>query len=118
MRRFRLAKLPAKSDRPQKIKQYDKIAENLVETKQMKAVEVTGTLDEKGQLSLDRPIENCAPSRVKVIVLFPEVAEEIEDDPDDTPIEEIKASLRRALQEAKEGKRIPLSEMWEGIDVE
>ena len=84
----------------------------------MKAVEVTGTLDEKGQLSLDQPIENVAPSRVKVIVLFPEATEEIEEEPDDTPVEEIKASLRRALQEAKEGKRIPLSEMWEGINVE
>jgi len=84
----------------------------------MKAIEVTGTLDEKGQLSLDQPIENFAPSRVRVIVLFPEVIEEAEPDPDDTPIEEVKASLRRALQEAKSGQRIPLSEMWEGIDVE
>ncbi|MEK0190743.1 hypothetical protein [Microcoleus anatoxicus] len=84
----------------------------------MKAVEVTGTLDEKGQLSLDYPIENFSPSRVRVIVLFPEVNEEVEIDPDDTPIEEVKASLRRALKQAKSGQRIPLSEMWEGIDVE
>ena len=84
----------------------------------MKAVEVTGTLDEKGHLSLDYPIENFSPSRVRVIVLFSEVTEEIETDPDDTPIEEVKASLRRALKEAKSGQRIPLVEMWEGIDVE
>ncbi len=84
----------------------------------MKAVEVTGTLDEKGHLSLDYPIENFSPSRVRVIVLFPEVTEEVETDPDDTPIEEVKASLRRALKQAKSGQRIPLSEMWEGIDVE
>ncbi len=84
----------------------------------MKAVEVTGTLDEKGHLSLDYPIENFSPSRVRVIVLFPEVTEEVETDPDDTPIEEVKASLRRALKEAKSGQRIPLAEMWEGIDVE
>ncbi|HLO49956.1 MAG TPA: hypothetical protein VK211_16180, partial [Kamptonema sp.] len=82
----------------------------------MKAIEVTGTLDEKGHLYLDKPIAEFPPSRVRVIVLFPEVAEEIEADPDDTPIEEVKASLRRALQEAKSGQRIPLSEMWEGID--
>ena len=37
-------------------------------------------------------------------------------DPDDTPVEEIKASLRRALQEVKEGKTRPISELWEGID--
>jgi hypothetical protein len=53
-----------------------------------------------------------------VIVLFAEVAEEVEIDPDDTPIPEVKASLRRALQQAKAGQRIPISEMWEGIDVE
>lgn len=84
----------------------------------MKAVEVLGTIDEKGQLLLDRAIEDFPPSRVRVIVLFPEVTEETEIDPDDTPIAEVKASLRRALQEAKAGQRIPLSEMWEGIDVE
>lgn len=84
----------------------------------MKAIEVTGTLDEKGHLSLDYPIENLSPSRVRVIVLYPEVAEEVETDPDDTPIAEVKASLRRALKQAKSGQRIPLSEMWEGIDVE
>ncbi|MEG3975656.1 hypothetical protein QT970_13685 [Microcoleus sp. herbarium8] len=84
----------------------------------MKAVEVTGTLDEKGQLFLDRAIEDFPPSRVRVIVLFTEVTEETEIDPDDTPIAEVKASLRRALQQAKAGQRIPLSEMWEGIDVE
>jgi len=39
-------------------------------------------------------------------------------DTDDTPISEIKASLTRALQEAKAGQRIPISQMWEGIDVE
>jgi hypothetical protein len=45
-------------------------------------------------------------------------SDEVECDPDDTPVEEVKASLRRALQEYKEGKRIPLEDMWEGIDAE
>jgi len=84
----------------------------------MKAVEVWGTIDEKGQLLLDRAIADFPPSRVRVIVLFAEVAEEVEIAPDDTPIAEVKASLRRALQEAKAGKTRPNSEMWEGIDVE
>ena len=81
----------------------------------MKAFEVMGKVDEKGQLSLDEQLEINTPSRVKVIVLLPD---ESEPDPDDTPIEEIKASLRRALQQAKEGRRIPLEQMWEGIDAE
>jgi hypothetical protein len=42
--------------------------------------------------------------------------ESTEVDPDDTPIGEIKASLRRALQEAKSGQRIPISQMWESIE--
>jgi hypothetical protein len=84
----------------------------------MKAVELTGTIDEKGQLLLDRPLVTETPGRVRIIVLFQEPTDEAEDDPDDTPVVEIKASLKRALQEAKTGQRIPLSQMWEGIDVE
>ncbi len=84
----------------------------------MKAFEVTGTIDEKGQLILDRPLTLDTPGPVRIIVLFQEPTDEGEDDPDDTPVEEVKASLRRALQEAKTGQRIPLSQMWESIDVE
>jgi len=85
----------------------------------MKAIEVTGKIDSQGNLILDQPIQGTTyPHQVRVIVLVPEQDETEEIDPDDTPIEEIKASLRRALQEAKEGKRIPLSQMWEGIDAE
>ncbi len=84
----------------------------------MKAFEVTGTIDEKGQLLLDRPLTLNTPRPVRIIVLFEEPIDEAEEDPDDTTVEEVKASLRRALQEAKTGQRIPLSQMWEGIDVE
>ncbi|EAW33624.1 hypothetical protein [Lyngbya sp. PCC 8106] len=79
----------------------------------MKAFEVMGKIDENGQLLLDEPLEIKSASRVKVILL---VSEDNEPDPDDTPVEEIKASLRRALQEAKEGKTRPISELWERID--
>ena len=84
----------------------------------MKAFEVTGTLDEKGQLILDRPLTLHTPGPVRIIVLLPDPTDEAEDDPDDTPVAEVKASLKRSLQEAKTGQRIPLSQMWEGIDVE
>ncbi|HEY9645107.1 MAG TPA: hypothetical protein V6C88_01990 [Chroococcidiopsis sp.] len=90
----------------------------------MKAVEVTGVVDEQGNLSLDEPVPAIAQGNVRVIILYPELAEDnqpVEDselDPDDTPIEEIKAGLRRALQQAKSGQRIPLAQMWEGIDAE
>jgi hypothetical protein len=69
----------------------------------MKAVEVTGKIDEEGNLSLDEPLPRAAQTRVRVIVLFPESSEGAENDPDDTPVESVKASLRRALQQAKAG---------------
>lgn len=84
----------------------------------MKAFEVTGTIDEKGQLLLDRPLTAETPGPVRIIVLFEEPIDEAEDDPDDTTVEEVKASLRKALQEAKTGQTRPISELWEGIDVE
>ncbi len=85
----------------------------------MKAIEVTGKIDAQGNLILDEPIQGTTyPHQVRVIVLVPEPAQSVEFDPDDTPVEEIKASLRRALQQAKAGQRLPLSQMWEGIDAE
>jgi predicted HTH domain antitoxin len=38
------------------------------------------------------------------------------EDPDDDPDELILAHLRISLQEIKEGKTKPLSELWDGID--
>lgn len=78
----------------------------------MKALEVMGKIDEKGQLLLDEPLEINSFSRVKVILLISDESEnhhENEYDPDDTPVEEIKASLRRGLLEYKEGKTHPIS---------
>ena len=82
----------------------------------MKALEVTGMIDEKGQLILDRPLTLDNPGPVRIILLLPEPTDEAEDDADDTPVAEVKASLKRSLQEAKAGQRIPHSQMWEGID--
>ena len=38
-------------------------------------------------------------------------------DPDDEPNEIILASLHTSLQQVKEGKVHPISELWDGIDV-
>jgi len=84
----------------------------------MRAVEATGTIDREGHLLLDQPFGEDIASRVRVIVLFAEPVQELEDDPDDTPIEEVKASLKRAFQQAKAGQRIPFEKMWDGIDAE
>ena len=79
----------------------------------MQAFEVMGKVDQNGQILLDEPLEVASDSRVRVILL---VANDPDFDPDDTPVEEIKASLRRALQEVKEGRTRPISELWERID--
>ncbi|MBF2058157.1 MAG: hypothetical protein IGQ45_13320 [Cyanobacterium sp. T60_A2020_053] len=81
----------------------------------MKAFEVMATLNSDKELLLDDHLDIITPSRVKVILL---VSDDNESDPDDTPVAEIQASLRRALQERKEGKTRPISELWERIDGE
>jgi len=80
----------------------------------MRAFEVMATVSNSKQLLLDNDLDWDA-SRVKVIILE---SDEVEFDPDDTPVEEVKASFRRALQEYKEGKTIPLEDMWKRIDAE
>jgi hypothetical protein len=40
----------------------------------MRALEITGTVDEHRQLHLDTPLPITGPSRVRVIILFPEHA--------------------------------------------
>jgi hypothetical protein len=82
----------------------------------MRAVEVSGTVDRQGHLLLDHPFDVDISGRVRVIVLFSDPVQE--NDPDDTPIEEVKASLKRAFQQAKAGQRIPFEKMWDGIDAE
>jgi hypothetical protein len=81
----------------------------------MKAFEVMGKFDEKGQLLLDKPLEIYKSSQVRVIIL---VSDDIESDPDDTSVVEIKESLTRAFEEVKSGKTRPISELWERIENE
>jgi len=81
----------------------------------MRAFEVLGRVNNQGHLLLDEPLDVKSEMRVKVIVL---IADDDQLDADDPTVEEIEASLMRALQDAQAGRRIPLEEMWEGVDVE
>lgn len=47
----------------------------------MKAIETTATINENGELTLDKSLEVTKPQRVRVIVLL---SEEDEIDPDET----------------------------------
>lgn len=79
----------------------------------MKAIETTATLTENGQLTLDEPLILPHHNRVRVIVLIPE-DEETEDD----SIETIWEGLYQGWQEALTGNTRPVSELWEGMDVD
>jgi hypothetical protein len=83
----------------------------------MKAIEITATINEGGQLTLDKSLGGIKPQRVRVIVLIAE-DNEAEADPDETPTEVVIEGIRQGLREALAGQTIPLSEMWEGIDAE
>ncbi|MEM7713182.1 MAG: hypothetical protein AAF349_06310 [Cyanobacteria bacterium P01_A01_bin.68] len=77
----------------------------------MKAVKVMATINEEGQLALDKPLDINKNSRVEVIVL---ISEELEDE-DGQPKEEILEDFRQAWHEAMTGKTIPASQLWEDI---
>ncbi|GAA6615305.1 hypothetical protein [Scytonema sp. NUACC26] len=79
----------------------------------MKAIKVMASIDEHGQLTLDRPIITDKNSRVEVIVLIPEEAEV---DEDDTPDEAILDDFRQAWHEARTGQTIPIERVWEGLE--
>lgn len=81
----------------------------------MKAIETTATIDEQGQLSLDRPLMVNPNQRVRVIVL---ISEADEPDPDDTPDVVVLEGLKEGLEEALAGQTIPVANMWDGIDAE
>ncbi|MFN9616888.1 MAG: hypothetical protein ACK55Q_17190 [Dolichospermum sp.] len=80
----------------------------------MIAQEIMARIDQNGNISLDHPLIVNKPSLVKLIVLF--IEDEL--DEDDESKEAVLESLKTSLQEAKAGKVHPISELWEGIDVE
>jgi hypothetical protein len=80
----------------------------------MKAIETTATLTENGQLTLDEPLMLGLNSRVRVIVLIAEP----EDDLEDTPIAEIREGLYQGWQDVLAGRTQPVSQLWEGMDVD
>jgi hypothetical protein len=77
----------------------------------MKALKVMATINEEGQLTLDRPLITDKNSRVEVIVLIPEEA-----DLDDKSQAEVLADFRQAWHEAMTGQTIPVAQLWEGLE--
>lgn len=79
----------------------------------MKAIETNATLTEHGQLTLDEPLTLAHHSRVRVIVLVSE-----DEEPYDTPIEEIREGIYRGWQDILAGRTKPGSQLWESMDVD
>ncbi len=78
----------------------------------MKAIEVMGTVNEQGQLSLDKPLTVDKHTRVRVILLLWEENEEEE------ILESAQESFRQGWYDAMTGNTLPVSQLWEGIDAD
>jgi hypothetical protein len=79
----------------------------------MKAIEVNGTVNPQGQLSLDKPLAITKQSRVRVIILVPE-----EVDAQDDELVTATESFRKGWYDAMSGNTIPISQLWDGIDAD
>lgn len=83
----------------------------------MKAIEIMGTVDEQGQLSLDVPLSVDKHTRVRVIVLLAEEADKENNHEEYQEISESAAeSFRQGWYDAMTGNTLPVSQLWEGID--
>ena len=79
----------------------------------MKEIEVMGTVNEQGQLSLDQPLTITKNTRVRVIVLLTE-NEEVQDE----VLESAEESFRQGWYDAMTGNTLPVSQLWQGIDAD
>jgi hypothetical protein len=82
--------------------------------KAMKAIEVMGTVNEQGQLSLDQPLTVDKHTRVRVIVGLTE-NEEVQDE---ELLESAQESFRQGWYDAMTGNTLPVSQLWQGIDAD
>ena len=65
----------------------------------MKAIEINGKIDDKGNLILEHPVEIDAPTNVRVIILLPESSEKPEIETDKTE----EADFEKAMTIYKKG---------------
>ena len=79
----------------------------------MKKIEVMGTVNEQGQLSLDQPLTITKNTRVRVIVVLTE-NEEVQDE----VLESAEESFRQGWYDAIIGNTLPVSLLWQGIDAD
>jgi hypothetical protein len=78
----------------------------------MKAIKATGSINEQGQIHLDRPLTSDFDRRVEVIILL---SENLDLEVDGESKEKILSDLQQAWHEAMTGQTIPASQIWAGI---
>ncbi len=79
----------------------------------MQQIERTASIDDQGQIHLDQPLSIGKQENVRIIVFLAE-AELPEDESDQS----VTAGLRQSLQDFREGRTIPLANLWDGIDAD
>ena len=80
----------------------------------MRAIETNATLTANGQLKLDEPLNLANNQRVRIIILVSEPEEDL----DDTPIDTIREGLYQGWQDVLKGNTKPVSQLWDGMDVD
>ena len=80
----------------------------------MQAIETNATLTANGQLKLDEPLNLANNQRVRIIILVSEPEEDL----DDTPIDTIRDGLYQGWQDVLKGNTKPVSQLWDGMDVD
>jgi putative sterol carrier protein len=79
------------------------------------AIETNAKVNETGQITLDEPLKLAHNSRIRVIII---TSEEEGEEPEDTPIEEIREGIYQGWQDMLAGRTKPVSQLWEGMDVD
>lgn len=80
----------------------------------MKALEVAGTVNEQGQLSIDEPLMVTQASHVRVIILFTEDSDEQNENELDLAI----VGFRQGWQDAMTGNTIPVAQLWDRLNAD
>jgi hypothetical protein len=87
----------------------------------MKAYEFPAKLTVNGMLEVPPELRDSLSTDqpLRVIVLLEETNGSSEnDDDDEMSVEDIKASLRQALHEARTGQTLPISQLWDNINAD
>jgi hypothetical protein len=79
----------------------------------MQQIERIASIDDQGQLHLDQPLAIGKRKNVRVIVFVTE-SELPEDESDESLI----AGFRQSLQDFREGRTIPIANLWDEIDAD